>query len=118
MKKTHTKTRSRKFPITRSSQRIRGEACGKLPAGGCCRLVSDDQELAALAFLASNKKNSRRKQHGRQTAAGLAARAMMRIAIALACICTFASSPSAMVGGAPPANEDAAGAVGMLTGPH
>src|SRR5215472_5676231 len=43
---------------------------------------------------------------------------MMRIAIALACICTFASSPSAMVGGAPPANEDAAGAVVMLTGSH
>ena len=42
----------------------------------------------------------------------------MRIAIALACICTFASSPSAMVGGAPPANEDAAGAVVMLTGSH
>src|SRR5712671_528197 len=33
MKKTHTGTRLRKFPITRSSQRTRGEARGKLCAG-------------------------------------------------------------------------------------
>jgi hypothetical protein len=43
---------------------------------------------------------------------------MMRIAIALACACTFASSLKAMVGGAPPAGEDAGGAVVMLTGSH
>jgi Trypsin len=41
---------------------------------------------------------------------------MMRIAIALACACTFTSSLNAMVGGAPPAGEDAGGAVVMLTG--
>jgi hypothetical protein len=43
---------------------------------------------------------------------------MMRIAIALACACTFTSSLNAMVGGAPPAGEDAGGAVVMLTGSH
>jgi len=42
----------------------------------------------------------------------------MRIAIALACACTFTSSLNAMVGGAPPAGEDAGGAVVMLTGSH
>lgn len=42
----------------------------------------------------------------------------MRIAIALAAACTFASSLNAMVGGAPPAGEDAGGAVVMLTGSH
>jgi hypothetical protein len=39
---------------------------------------------------------------------------MTRIAIALACACTL----NAMVGGAPPAGEDAGGAVVMLTGSH
>src|SRR5204862_4373432 len=43
---------------------------------------------------------------------------MMRIAIALACACTFTSSLNAMVGGAPPAGQDAGGAVVMLTGSH
>src|SRR5512133_973354 len=33
MKTTHTRTRSRKFPITRSSQQTRGEPCDKLCAG-------------------------------------------------------------------------------------
>jgi secreted trypsin-like serine protease len=43
---------------------------------------------------------------------------MMRIAIALACACTFVSPLHAIVGGAPPAGEDAGGAVVMLTGSH
>jgi hypothetical protein len=43
---------------------------------------------------------------------------MMRIAIALTCACTLASSLNAMVGGAPPAGEDAGGAVVMLAGSH
>ena len=43
---------------------------------------------------------------------------MMRIAIALAGACTFASSLNAMVGGAPLAGEPAGGAVVMLTGSH
>jgi secreted trypsin-like serine protease len=43
---------------------------------------------------------------------------MRRIAIALVCTCSFASSLPAMVGGAPPAGEDAGGAVVMLTGSH
>lgn len=42
----------------------------------------------------------------------------MRIAIALACACTFVSPLHAIVGGAPPAGEDAGGAVVMLTGSH
>ena len=42
----------------------------------------------------------------------------MRIAIALASACTFASSLDAMVGGAPPAGEHVAGAAVMLTGSH
>jgi Trypsin len=43
---------------------------------------------------------------------------MMRIAIALACACTFAPSLNAMVGGASPAGEDVGRAVVMLTGSH
>ncbi|HZD29981.1 MAG TPA: S1 family peptidase [Xanthobacteraceae bacterium] len=43
---------------------------------------------------------------------------MIRIAIALTCACALASSLNAMVGGAPPAGEDAGGAVVMLTGSH
>jgi len=42
----------------------------------------------------------------------------MRIAIALAVACTFASSLNAMAGGAPPAGEHAGAAVVMLTGSH
>src|SRR5439155_22416646 len=41
---------------------------------------------------------------------------MIRIALALACTCTLATSVSALVGGAPPAGEAAGGAVVMLTG--
>jgi Trypsin len=41
---------------------------------------------------------------------------MIRIAIILVCTCTLASSLSAMVGGAPPAGEEAGRAVIMLTG--
>jgi hypothetical protein len=41
---------------------------------------------------------------------------MIRIALALTCTCTLATSVSALVGGAPPAGEAAGGAVVMLTG--
>jgi hypothetical protein len=41
---------------------------------------------------------------------------MIRIALALTCICTLGTSVSALVGGAPPAGEAAGGAVVMLTG--
>lgn len=41
---------------------------------------------------------------------------MIRIALALTCICTLGTSVSALVGGAPPAREAAGGAVVMLTG--
>jgi Trypsin len=41
---------------------------------------------------------------------------MIRIALALACTCTFATSVSALVGGAPPARDAAGGAVVMLSG--
>ena len=41
---------------------------------------------------------------------------MIRIALALACTCTLATSVSALVGGAPPAGDAAGGAVVMLTG--
>ncbi len=41
---------------------------------------------------------------------------MIRIALALACTCTFATSVSALVGGAPPAGDAAGGAVVMLSG--
>jgi Trypsin len=41
---------------------------------------------------------------------------MIRIAFALACTCTLATSVSALVGGAPPAGEAAGSAVVMLTG--
>src|SRR5260221_10166544 len=43
---------------------------------------------------------------------------MIRIAIVLICTCTLSSSLGAMVGGAPPASQDAGGAVIMLTGSH
>ena len=43
---------------------------------------------------------------------------MIRIAIILVCTCTLASSLPAMVGGAPPAGEEAGRAVMMLTGSH
>ena len=41
---------------------------------------------------------------------------MIRVAFALACTCTLATSVSALVGGASPAGEAAGGAVVMLTG--
>lgn len=41
---------------------------------------------------------------------------MIRIALALACTCTLATSVSALVGGAPPARDAAGGAVVMLSG--
>jgi secreted trypsin-like serine protease len=41
---------------------------------------------------------------------------MIRIALALTCTCTLATSVSALVGGAPPAGDAAGGAVVMLTG--